>query len=241
MGGIETAWRESGEGEPLVLLHGVPTSSLLFRDAMPLLPGRVLAPDLPGYGESANPEQVDLDATLDWAEAWLDHLGLGVVDAAGQDFGGLVAAGLAHRGRVRRLALTSTALSWGWTTSVVAALPPLDRIFYRLFAGRAYLARAERGPVLTALHVGRIASDPDFAARMRRTALALRGIAPPRVPTICVWGSHDPLFPPWMGRRTAASIGAEWVLIEDGRHTLPFDRPRSWAGVISEFLQRGAD
>lgn len=224
-----------------MLLHGVPTSSLLFRDVMARLPGRVLAPDLPGYGDSGALASEDLDAYLDWLEAWLDEVEVSDAAFAGQDFGAYIAAGLAARGRVRALTMTSTALSWGWTSSVVAALPPFDRIFYRLFSGRAYLARAERPGVLTALHVGRISSDPDFVERMRRTALALRGVDPAPLrglPTQCIWGSEDPLFPPWMGRRTAAAVDAEWVELAGGRHTLPWDRPEQWAASITDFLQR---
>ena len=49
---------EEGTGEPLVLLHGLPTSSWLWRRCLPALadqlPGwRIIAPDLPGYGHSA--------------------------------------------------------------------------------------------------------------------------------------------------------------------------------------------
>ncbi|HJN77669.1 MAG TPA: alpha/beta fold hydrolase [Myxococcota bacterium] len=242
--GGDTLWRESGSGPPLLLLHGVPTSSLLFRDVMDHLPGRVIAPDLPGYGDSAPLRAVDLGAYVDWLEAFLSMLGLDSVTVAGQDFGAYLGAGLAGRGRVEALVLTSTALSWGWAPSVLAALPPFDRLFYSLFGGRAYLARAERGQVLTALHVGRIESDPDLVGRMRRTALAIRGVDPEplrQIPTTCIWGSEDPLFPAWMGRRTAAAIGARWQLIEGGRHTLPWDRPLQWAAAVREFLQGNPD
>ena len=235
---MDTAWRESGTGPPLVLLHGVPTSSLLFRDARALLPGRVLAPDLPGYGESGALRAPTPEAYLDWLEAWLDEVGVERAAFAGQDFGAYLAAGLTRRGRVRALGLTSTALGWGWLPSMAAALPPFDQLFYRLFAGRAYLGRAERAGPLEALHVGRIASDPDFVERMRQTALALRPLQVEPVPAVAIWGSEDPLFPPWMGRRTAAAIGAEWHCIEGGRHTLPWDRPARWAGILADFLER---
>ena len=52
--GRRLAHVELGQGEPIVLLHGNPTSSYLWRDVMPQLAGlgRVIAPDLIGHGDS---------------------------------------------------------------------------------------------------------------------------------------------------------------------------------------------
>ena len=52
--GKTIAYREMGDGDPIVLLHGNPTSSYLWRDVMPALAplGRVIAPDLIGLGDS---------------------------------------------------------------------------------------------------------------------------------------------------------------------------------------------
>ena len=55
--GMEIAYRDEGEGEPVLLLHGWPTSSFLWRDVIPALAegNRVIAPDLPGFGASSKP------------------------------------------------------------------------------------------------------------------------------------------------------------------------------------------
>lgn len=55
--GIEMAYVEAGEGNPIVLLHGNPTSSYLWRDVIPHIAplGRCIAPDLVGMGDSAPP------------------------------------------------------------------------------------------------------------------------------------------------------------------------------------------
>jgi pimeloyl-ACP methyl ester carboxylesterase len=59
IGGVEIAWREAGDpADPAVLLlHGFPTSSHMFRNLIPALAGRyhVIAPDYPGFGASAMP------------------------------------------------------------------------------------------------------------------------------------------------------------------------------------------
>ena len=52
----ELAYRSSGAGSPVVFLHGNPTSSFLWRTVMPSLPGRCLAPDLIGMGDSPRPD-----------------------------------------------------------------------------------------------------------------------------------------------------------------------------------------
>ena len=53
--GVEMAYIEVGEGDPIVFLHGNPTSSYLWRSVMPEVEGqgRLIAPDLVGMGDSA--------------------------------------------------------------------------------------------------------------------------------------------------------------------------------------------
>jgi len=59
--GINISYIEEGEGTPLVLVHGIPTSSFLWRDMIGKLSahGRVIAPDLPGFGLSDAPPNGD--------------------------------------------------------------------------------------------------------------------------------------------------------------------------------------
>lgn len=231
-----------------MLLHGVPTSSLLFRDAMPLLARRwrVIAPDLPGYGGTqALTGDHSVQAHTDWLLALLDELELDRVALAGQDLGGLLGIEAALAGRVSSLVLTSCPAGLLWMPSRVWAWPGLELFFYRLFAGRLYLAKAERSSVLRALHEGHIAAEGEaFVERMRATALAfgLREFAarPGRlrdsgVPVHLVWGSRDPLFPAWQARLVARILGAPLQLLE-GRHTLPFDRPEAWVEAVERAL-----
>lgn len=112
--GLTVAYRAQGEGPPVVLLHGWPTSSHLWREVMVPIAAtnRVIAPDLPGYGRSDKPldrrydfplfERV-LDGLTD--ELGIDELGLGVHDLGGPI--GLHWA-LENPGRVTRLAILNT-------------------------------------------------------------------------------------------------------------------------------------
>ena len=84
-------YEEAGNGDPIVLLHGNPTSSYLWRNVIPGLTseGRCLAPDLVGFGRSGKPaiayRFVDHARYLD---AWFDALGLERVTIVGHDWGG---------------------------------------------------------------------------------------------------------------------------------------------------------
>ena len=82
--------RESGAGDPIVFLHGNPTSSYLWRNVIPRLEseGRCLAPDLIGMGQSGKPDIayrfVDHARYLD---AWFDALALSRVTLVVHDWG----------------------------------------------------------------------------------------------------------------------------------------------------------
>jgi haloalkane dehalogenase len=61
--GYQMAYTNEGDGTPILLLHGVPTSSYLFRKMIPLLVNkgyRVIAVDLLGYGQSEKPSGYDV-------------------------------------------------------------------------------------------------------------------------------------------------------------------------------------
>lgn len=86
----------AGDGPALVLLHGLPTSSFLWRRCLPglaaALPGwRIIAPDLPGYGRSAPRPGAGPRHLGRFLHALLVELGVGRFVLAGHDLGGLVA------------------------------------------------------------------------------------------------------------------------------------------------------
>ena len=82
--GVEVFYRAAGDpNAPVVLLlHGFPTSSFMFRELIPRLADqfRVIAPDLPGFGFTEVPEKrkytYSFDALADTVEAFTDALGL---------------------------------------------------------------------------------------------------------------------------------------------------------------------
>ncbi|MEV6648160.1 haloalkane dehalogenase [Amycolatopsis sp. NPDC051371] len=104
---------EAGTGAPVVFLHGNPTSSYLWRNVMPLVPGRRLAPDLIGMGDSPKPQiEYTFADHARYLDEWFDALELENVVLVGHDWGGALAADWAsrHPGRVRALAFTEAVL-----------------------------------------------------------------------------------------------------------------------------------
>jgi haloalkane dehalogenase len=79
--GVEIAYIDTGAGDPVVFLHGNPTSSYLWRNVIPHLspPGRCLAPDLAGMGESgkAPDGSYRLVDHIRYLDGWFAALGLG--------------------------------------------------------------------------------------------------------------------------------------------------------------------
>jgi pimeloyl-ACP methyl ester carboxylesterase len=94
--GVELAWRETGAGRPLVLLHGLMAGGahLLGGELVSALAAsghRVILPDLRGHGDSGRPHdpaRYPPDVLADDGLALIDHLGLDDYDSAGYDLGG---------------------------------------------------------------------------------------------------------------------------------------------------------
>lgn len=124
--GHRMAYVEVGEGAPIVLLHGNPTSSYIWRAIIPALEGlgRVIAPDLIGMGDSdkLGPEDTSRYTFLrhrDFLDALLDELGVTEnVTLVLHDWGSALGFDWAHRhpGAVRAIAymeaIVTTLDSW---------------------------------------------------------------------------------------------------------------------------------
>ena len=117
------AYHDTGEGEPLLLLHGCPFSSFIWRRVIAGLSTqyRCLAPDLLGLGDTETPRGADwsLPAQARMVIGVLDALGIDRAHVAGHDHGGAVAQLLAaeHAGRVNRLVLSNAEAYDNWPSA----------------------------------------------------------------------------------------------------------------------------
>jgi len=110
-----------GDAEPVLLLHGEPSWSFLYRKMIPVITAaglRVVAPDLVGFGRSDKPAKRD-DYTyqrhVDWMRNVLEQLDLRGATLVGQDWGGLIGLRLVaeHPDRFARVVAANTFLPTG--------------------------------------------------------------------------------------------------------------------------------
>ncbi|HYA53483.1 MAG TPA: haloalkane dehalogenase, partial [Streptosporangiaceae bacterium] len=124
VGGLWMAYVESGpaSGEPVLLLHGEPSWSFLYRTVMPVLAEagfRAIAPDLIGFGRSDKPAAVgdhSYARHVEWVRAFsFDQLDLRGLTLVGQDWGGLIGLRLVaeHPDRFARVVAANTGLPTG--------------------------------------------------------------------------------------------------------------------------------
>ncbi len=86
------SWIEQGEGIPVVLVQGTPTSPELWRKVVPLLRGvRVFAWEMVGYGQSiaeGRSRDISVGQQANYLASWMQHLGIKKAILAGHDLGG---------------------------------------------------------------------------------------------------------------------------------------------------------
>jgi haloalkane dehalogenase len=123
-GGLRLAYVEAGpaDGEPVLLLHGEPSWSFLYRKVMPVLAEaglRAIAADLAGFGRSDKPAEIGEHSYarhVEWIRALaFDRLGLRDLTLVGQDWGGLIGLRLVaeHPDRFARVVAANTGLPTG--------------------------------------------------------------------------------------------------------------------------------
>ncbi|MGB5194934.1 MAG: alpha/beta fold hydrolase, partial [Polyangiales bacterium] len=125
---------EAGQGTPILLLHGFPTSSHLYRNILPELgkTHRAIALDLPGYGLSDKPLDAayDYDFYADTLDAFLDALGIDDTHLCVHDLGGPIGLHwlFRHPQRVPKLILLNTLVypetSWAVKLFLLALKTP---------------------------------------------------------------------------------------------------------------------
>ena len=124
VGGLRLAYAEAGppDGEPVLLLHGEPSWSFLYRKVIPVLAAaglRAIVADLIGFGRSDKPAEIadhSYARHVEWVRAFaFDELGLHGVTLVGQDWGGLIGLRLVaeHPDRFARVVAANTGLPTG--------------------------------------------------------------------------------------------------------------------------------
>jgi pimeloyl-ACP methyl ester carboxylesterase len=257
------AFRARGAGETAVLLlHGIGGGAAIWDDeasatitALAAAGHRVLAVDLPGYGESAALGAPDMDAFVAGVRAVMAAARAGGARRTvlvGHSMGGMVAQELLARdpAGVDALVLACTSAAFGppggdWQARFVAErLAPLDAglgmagMARRLVPGMVAPQAAEAAREAAIAVMARVpeatyrAALRTIAAFDRRAALA--SIA---VPTLLIAGAHDRTAPPEVMQRMAARIaGSRFVVLPDAGHIANVEAPGPFNAALLEFL-----
>lgn len=247
---------------PLLLLHGIPTNSELWR---PLLhhvayPVRAAAPDLPGFGASAPPSNPSISAYHRFISAFSWSEGLERPVLIGHDLGGLYALtyAVAHPDRVRALVLMNTSIYPD--VSVAAGLLPLllpgVGEAYAWLAGRDRYRPVRRRqltsiypPQTPARTLEALVSPYDNSRQWYSMVRALRGLSPMRVlewkkriaqirfPVLILWGEGDPYFPDTVPARFSRDLPtSRLAYIPGGGHFAMLTEPGTAAAQLDGFL-----
>ncbi|WP_285757182.1 alpha/beta fold hydrolase [Nocardiopsis ansamitocini] len=253
-------WDRFGSGTPVVLLHGTPFSSYVWRDIARGLAAthRVHVWDMLGYGSSE--QRADQDVSLAaQADVFADLLRLWELPApavVAHDFGGAVAlrTHLLHGAHYERLALVDPVAVAPWGSSffrlvgdnpdVFAALPPaLHEALVR-----AYIASASHRELptltldaLTAPWLGEY-GQPAFYRQIAQARQQHTDEVQPRygeidLPVLVCWGEFDTWIPPEKGRELVALIpGARLHMLSGAGHLVQENAPAQLAAALAGFL-----
>jgi pimeloyl-ACP methyl ester carboxylesterase len=264
VGGRTIGYRELGDGPAVLLVHGWPTSSLLWHGVLPAIArtNRVVAIDLPGFGGSDKPpggryDFPDFESAID---GLLDHLGIERVAIAGHDLGGPIAVHwtLTRPGRVTALALLNTLLYPEFAPGILEFVTTL-----RTPGPREAATSPEGLAALLRLGLADPAHLPDdvlaellapFTGADARLALARAGIGlAPRgfreiatglstldMPVRVVYGEQDRILPDVADTfdRLAKDVPAATVTALPGcGHFLTLDDPEQVGGLLADFFE----
>ncbi len=258
---LRVAYTDAGEGEPVILLHGIPTWSFLYREVIPILAHehRVLAPDLLGHGYSDRRDRFDrsLRAQTSMILRFMDALGIERATIVGHDTGGGVALilGIEHPDRVKRLVLSNIVAYDSWPVDDMISLG--DPTWRNRTAAEvaAFVASGfggglhdphrlteefERGIVAPyADEEGKISLIRNASALNTNHTMALvdrhKDIM---APTLVLWGVQDPMQTINDGERLAREIPtARLKRMENSSHWLQQDAPEAFAREVLDFFR----
>jgi 2-hydroxy-6-oxonona-2,4-dienedioate hydrolase len=237
-------WFERGDGEPVVLLHGLMGEMDHWESTLESLAPvcRALAPEVPIL--DAARAEASVEGLTDYVAAFLEALDIPDAVVGGNSLGGHLALELALRwpGRVRGLILTgSSGLFERSFTRGVPHVPTtefvrekMQEIFYdptlvtpswvesvrRILTTRAFALRV--------LHVARSAKRSNLEARLAEI----------RVPTLLIWGKDDRITPPEVAERFRALLPeAELVFIANCGHAPMLEQPTIFNALVTDWLR----
>lgn len=265
--GINIRWLEEGSGFPLVLIHGIPTSPVLWRHTIPRISkARCLAFEMVGYGESigeacssdGTQRNISVQQQADYLVEWLRTLGIERAVLGGHDLGGGVAqiAAVRNPELCAGLFLTNCIGYDSWPIPSVKAMRSAAPLMKHLpdalgkqilrnlmIRGHDSLSKARES---LDLHWRPYAHSGGAASLVRQMqaldvndTLSVAAKLPHlKVPAGIVWGAADQFQKMHYGERLAGDLQASMRTISSGKHFTPEDHPDIVAEEINKLMER---
>jgi pimeloyl-ACP methyl ester carboxylesterase len=258
--GGEIAWDVVGSGPPLVLVHGTPSWSFLWRGVVERLADRFAIHlwDLLGYGDSEqrSGQDVSIAAQARYLAELLDQWGLDAPAVVGHDIGGAIVlrAHLCEGRPYGALTLVDAVVFNPWTTPTTThirrhldAYESMPAHIYEQVV-RAHLRTAharEPEPAVLDAYVRPWMGEEGQRAYFRKlaqideeqTAVLEPLLGTLAMPAQVIWGADDGWLEPALGRRLAAAIpGARLDMVPGAGHFSPEDEPEAVAAALDDFL-----
>lgn len=262
LAGISTSVLEGGDGPPFVLLHGPSAHAAVWFQIVPKLvqSHRIIAPDLPGHGNSVVPEgAIEANRVLDWLGALIDQTCARQPALVAQILGGAIAARFASRNseRLSRLVLSDTlglapfepAPAFGRALMDFTGNPSeethdglwmhcahdLPRLRARMGPGweliRAYTLDRARTP---SLH----ATQQSLMQQFGLPAISPSDLESIGVPTALIWGRHNLAIPLAVAEAASERYGWPLHIIEDCADDPPVEQPEAFLQALDRALGR---
>jgi pimeloyl-ACP methyl ester carboxylesterase len=234
--GLRIRYQEAGEGPPLVHLHGA--GGLRLTSAHDLLSRvfRVIAFEMPGFGAVENLKAETIQDLATTMAAAAEALGLSGFNLMGTSFGGAVASWMAVQRKDLVAALVLDAPSAIRPEGSEPVSGSSEEIARRLYA------HPERVPPGAAVEPALAAQRLAIVQRLRgpgRDTVLEEGLRSLRMPVLVLFGTHDGVIPPEMGRVYMELIAdAHLVFVYDAGHALMVERPEAFTEVVTDFLER---
>jgi len=247
----QVACRIAGQGEPVVLIHGVGMQSAAWGPQIDALSGthRVIAVDLPGHGGS-DPllRDAELPEYVAWCAAVLRALNMGPVNLAGHSMGALIAGGVAieHPDLVQRVAVvngvyrrSAKARQAVETRADEIRQGPVDleTPLNRWFDPQDHAVRDQVSDWLRQVDQDGYATA--YGAFARGDATYADAWADVTCPMLALTGDGDPNSTPQMSQAMAnAAQDGEAVIVEGHRHMVNLTAPDVVVDILREWLAR---
>jgi haloalkane dehalogenase len=262
-GGVASFVREEGDGDPVVLMHGIPVSSFLYRKVLPLLAEqglRGVAFDLPGLGLAEKPAGFDYSwsGLGGWTGEAIDALGIERCHLVLHDIGGPIGLewALRNRERVRSLTVLDTLIDVAhfrrvWSMDLAAPpvigplwvatiRPPVARWLFYLqgIADRSATPAHEVDAHIALLH--RDGGGRSFRQIVRGFELTeekerfyVGGLREAGWPAAVVGGKDDPALGADRRRVIEEAVGVKATVLP-AKHFLQEDQAPAVAGAIAD-------